>query len=78
MEATTVNTASSAQRLLIAEQAILNVLSTHQQLDDKALNQALKGQQVGENDKVAALNNLIEANRVLVSVSDKGLPVYRF
>ena len=33
---------------------------------------------MNENDKVSALNNLIDANRVLASVNEKGMPLYRF
>jgi hypothetical protein len=47
-------------------------------MDDKALSYSLKGQGINDSEKVAAMNNLIEANRVLVSVNEKGMPVYRF
>lgn len=47
-------------------------------MDDRALTQALKGSNITELEKVAALNNLIDANSILVSVNDKGLPLYRF
>ena len=61
-----------------AEAAILKVLSSSIQMDDKALSYSLKGQGINDSEKVAAMNNLIEANRVLVSVNEKGMPVYRF
>ena len=56
----------------------MKVLGQSLQLDDRALNLSLKNQGINDQEKVAALNNLIEANRVLVSVNEKGLPVYRF
>ena len=47
-------------------------------MDDKALTYSLKGQAINDSEKVAAINNLIEASRVLASVNEKGMPVYRY
>lgn len=55
---------------------MLRVLAAALELDDKALTQQLKG--VNEADKVAAINALVEANRLLVSVNERGVPVYRY
>jgi len=52
------------------------VLSAALELDDKALTQQMRG--VNEADKVSAINALVEANRLLVSVNERGVPVYRY
>jgi DNA-directed RNA polymerase III subunit RPC6 len=56
--------------------AVLKVLAEAGTLDDKSLTQRLKG--VTEEGRVTALNALIQANRVLVSENERGLPLYRY
>jgi hypothetical protein len=58
------------------EALLLRVLSAAIEIDDKALSQQIKG--VNEADKVSAINALVEANRLLVSVNERGVPVYRY
>lgn len=53
-------------------------MSASLELDDKALNVALRGQNLSEAEKVEVLNGLLNSSRLLVTTNERGIPVYRY
>ncbi len=59
------------------ENKILKVLAQYKEgIEDRILNANLKD--IDEQKKINALNKLIENNRVLLGMNEKGQPIYKF